>query len=161
MKNLVCITILLSLISCASRNSRIELTNKIQAEATQILEANDKLFDSFFTYSGKRIEKNSKSLISVINKMSSSDIKKEFKKSFPFLKKLSAKNKKALNNDLYNKASLNFINIINRYDVGPNYNAYTCPMVNKRWVQNTKISNKVKNPYADYMPHCGGQDTEY
>lgn len=161
MKNLFCVIILLSLISCASHNGRIELTKNNQTEAIQALDANDKLFDSFFSYSVKKIESNSRILISTINKMSSSDIKKEFEKSLPFLKKLCAKNKKALNNDLYNKVSLNFINIINRYDVGPHYNAYTCPMVNKRWVQNTKDSNKVKNPYADYMPHCGGQDTEY
>lgn len=152
---------LLSLISCASNNGRIKLTKKNQAEVIQTLYVNDKLFDSFFSYSRKKIESNAKALVKTINKMSKSEIKKEFKKSLPFLRKLSAKNKKALNNDLYNKANLNFIKIINHYDVGPYYNAYTCPMVNKRWIQNTKNSNKVKNPYADYMPHCGGQDTDY
>ena len=161
MRNLTYVFLILSMISCASKNGRVKLSKKVQTEAIKTLEANDKLFDSFFSYSAAKIETNSKVLVESIRSMSKSDIKSDFEKSIPFLKKLSSKNKKETNNELYNQASLNFIKIINRYDVGPNYNAYTCPMVNKRWVQNTKLSNKVKNPYADYMPHCGGQDTEY
>lgn len=39
------------------------------------------------------------------------------------------------------------IHIINTYDVGENYNAYSCPMTNKKWVQNSKKLNMVSNPY--------------
>lgn len=161
MQNLSFIFILLLFTACASKSGRVQLEKKIQNEAIKTLEANELLFDSFFTYSSKNIEKNAKNLIAQIDRMSNSDIKNDFSKSIPALRKLNKNNKKEENNNLYNQASLNFIRIINTYDVGPHFNAYTCPMVNKRWVQNTKDSNQVRNPYADYMPHCGGQDTEY
>jgi hypothetical protein len=45
--------------------------------------------------------------------------------------------------------------------VGEGYNEYTCPMVKKKWVQNSKKRARVHNPYAPEMPHCGGQVTEY
>jgi hypothetical protein len=149
-------------IGCAShKSSRNDLSKKNQKYAIKVLNQNELLFDSFFSYSGAAIESHSMNLIKSINSMPNSQIKSEFIKSIPHLSKLKKSNSKEANNNYYNQASLIFIKIINTYDVGPHFNAYTCPMVNKRWVQNTKESNQVKNPYADYMPHCGGQDTEY
>ena len=51
--------------------------------------------------------------------------------------------------------------VVNTYDVGKKYNAYSCPMVKKKWVQNSKKMAKVHNPYAPNMPHCGSKDTSH
>lgn len=53
------------------------------------------------------------------------------------------------------------IHIVNKYDLGSKYNAYSCPMVKKKWLQNSDKMAKVHNPYAAGMPHCGSQDTNH
>ena len=65
------------------------------------------------------------------------------------------------NNQNYHLTSMALIHIVNTYDVGNEYNAYSCPMVKKKWLQNSKKMAKVHNPYAPNMPHCGGQDSNF
>ena len=52
------------------------------------------------------------------------------------------------------------VHIVRTYDVGK-YNAYSCPMVKKVWVQNSAKQDGVQNPYAPEMPACGTKDTSF
>ena len=66
-----------------------------------------------------------------------------------------------MNNENYHIVSSALIFVINKYDLGSEYNAYSCPMVKKKWIQNSKKMTKVHNPYAAGMPHCGSQDSSH
>ena len=96
-----------------------------------------------------------------IDKITNKDIKKYLKKSKKQLLKIKEATDRKENNVLYNESSLGFIYILNKYDIGRTYNSYSCPMVKKKWVQNSKKEAKVHNPYAPEMPHCGRQDSRY
>jgi hypothetical protein len=74
---------------------------------------------------------------------------------------MNAKTSREENNQNYHLVSMALIYIVNTYDVGPKYNAYSCPMVKKKWLQNSKKLAKIHNPYAPHMPHCGSQDTNF
>lgn len=41
------------------------------------------------------------------------------------------------------------------------YNVYYCPMVDKRWIQDSAQVLEVQNPYALYMLKCGTKETSF
>jgi hypothetical protein len=61
------------------------------------------------------------------------------------------------NNKYYHFANVFLVQLINTYDFGKKYQAYYCPMVRKKWIQNISKIEKVHNPYDSSMPHCGGR----
>jgi len=165
MKNIILYTMLnstLLLSSCSSfKQGRVDLNKKEKIQIIQVLEKNELLFDAFFDYNGKEIESRSQALISQIENIKSNKFNDELEHAKEKLKLLSKTAEKEENNKNYNLANLQMIKIVNKYDIGPDYNVYTCSMLNKRWIQNSKNKKGVMNPYADYMPHCGAQDTQY
>jgi hypothetical protein len=141
--------------------TRSKLNSKIQSEVVNVLEANEALHASFFTYSSKDVQKNAELVIKAINKVSKSTISKKMTFAKTKLKEIKSKNMRKINNESYAIASAAFVHIVNTYDVGPKYNSYSCPMVNKKWVQNSKKKLRTHNPYAPEMPHCGQRDTDH
>ena len=77
------------------------------------------------------------------------------------LDQIKASNDREDNNQNYHLVSMALIHVVKEYDVGSKYNAYSCPMVKKKWLQNSKKISKVHNPYAPEMPHCGSQDSHH
>jgi len=126
-----------------------------------ILVKNEILHDSFFEYNKDQIEKSAKALSVEIDKIKNTEISNLLKYSQKKLNEIKKSNTREQNNELYNVVSTALIYLVNTYELGSKYNAYSCPMVKKKWIQNSSKVSKVKNPYAPEMPHCGSQDTSY
>ena len=121
---------------------------KIQREAEYLLNA-------------KKIEQSALILRDSIGKVSHSEISKLLVYSVKKLEEITASSNRKSNNQAYHLVSMALIHIVSTYDVGDVYNAYSCPMVKKKWIQNSKKLPKVHNPYAPNMPHCGSQHTKF
>ncbi|EPZ50141.1 PF11827 family protein [Bacteriovorax sp. BAL6_X] len=141
--------------------SRIEMAKDTKEQVVKVLELNEALHASFFDYDGAKVEKGAKALSNAIDKISDEKIKKLLTFSKTKLSEIEASKSTADNNQNYHLVSMALIHIINTYDVGEKYNAYSCPMVKKKWVQNSSKQDKVHNPYASNMPHCGQKDTKF
>lgn len=140
---------------------RTSLNERDQKEVLQVLEANESLHASFFKYNAKEVEKQAEELSQKISKIQNQEIAGLLKFSATKLKEIKASNDREENNKTYHLVSMALIHIVNKYDVGSKYNAYSCPMVKKKWLQNSAKMSKVHNPYAAGMPHCGSQDTKH
>jgi len=125
------------------------------------LALNEKLHGAFFNYDGKNIEAAAKKLKIAFDAIEDAEVAKLLKFSGGKLKDIKNGNGLEVNNQNYHIASSALIYIVNKYDVGNDYNAYSCPMVKKKWLQNSKKQPEVSNPYAKSMPHCGSQDSKH
>lgn len=144
-----------------NKSGRKSIDAKTKKEVLKVLKLNEQVHSSFFDYDGKKVEANAKALNDAIKSISNADIAKLLKFSTTKLDAIKDSNERASNDQAYHLVSMALIHIVNTYDVGSEYNAYSCPMVKKKWLQNSKKMAKVHNPYAPNMPHCGGQDTSY
>ncbi len=140
---------------------RKTLSKSALKEIVSLLEANEKLHRAFYEYSGPNVEKNSLEMISLIDDISDPEISKLLQFSKKKLGEIKASAEKDENNKTYNLISMALIYVINNYDVGKKYNAYSCPMVKKKWIQNSEKLAEVHNPYAPEMPQCGSKDTNH
>jgi len=140
---------------------RIVIDSDSKKSLLKVLEINEKFHQAFFKYDKDLVESHAKEMSKAVGKIPNKNILKLLKYSQLKLKEINAKNTRDLNNKNYNIVSMALIHIINKYDLGDKYNAYSCPMVQKKWVQNSKKIKKVHNPYAPRMPHCGSQDSNY
>lgn len=137
--------------------SKEKIDDKTKAEVIKALEVNESLHASFFDYNAKEVEENAKKTSSAISKITNKDVKKLLENTVKKLAVIKASSDREINNKNYHDASMGMINVINKYDLGDKYSGYRCPMVRKKWVQNTEKMAKVHNPYAPEMPHCGGK----
>jgi len=140
---------------------RVKLPEQTKMEIINVLKDNESLHSSFFKYNGAEVEKKAKDLITSMDKINDPKIKKLLNFSKSKMAEIRATGDREKNNQLYNMVSLTLTHLINKYDLGSEYNVYSCPMVKKKWVQNSKKMNKVHNPYAPNMPHCGERLTDY
>ena len=140
---------------------RVELNPYVKSELISVLQANEKLHMAFFKSDYKKAEYESKNVISAIDKISDANIKSMLKFAQTKLSQIKSNQDKKVNNKNYHIVSSALIFLLNKYDLGSGYNAYSCPMVKMKWIQNSKKINKVHNPYANEMPHCGEKDSDY
>ena len=140
---------------------RKKLDDKVRAQLIAVYEANEKLHAAFFTYDAAAVEKNAVELRNLLLKITQKDLKKHFKRTLVQLEKITKDQNQEKNNHQYNLVSKKLVQALGLYDLGDTYNVYSCPMVKKVWVQNSKKMDKVHNPYASYMPHCGTKDTNF
>ncbi len=141
-------------------NERISLEASKKTEIIKMLEVNEQLHSAFFDYDAKKVEESAKALSESIGTISTPEVKKLLKYSQMKLKDIKASNSESANKQKYHIVSMALIHIVNKYEVGK-YNAYSCPMVKQKWVQNSAKQDKVHNPYAANMPHCGQKDTNF
>lgn len=158
-KLFIILSLVTSLVSFAG--SRKNLDEKTKAQVLKVLEKNEALHAAFFEYKGEEVEKNAKELIKAISEIKNEEISKLLKFSTEKLATLTKEEDRKKNNDTFGIFSAALVHVVNTYDVGEGYNAYQCPMVKKKWIQNSKKMNKVHNPYAPDMPHCGGKITRF
>lgn len=149
---------LLTLNVQAMSKEKKKISDKEKSEVLTALQANEALHASFFEYKGAEVEKNAKALSNALSKISNKEIKKLLTFSKTKLSEIKKDADREANNKAYNTVSMALIHVMNSYDLGGKYKSYTCPMVQKKWVQNTDKMVKVHNPYAPEMPHCGRQD---
>ncbi len=142
-----------------AKGTRKKLDDKTKKELLTAFEINEALHASFFKYDAFMVETNAKRLADAFAKVSNKEIAGFL--SFPKTKlgQITAKTDRKVNNQNYHLVSMALIGILKRYDLGSTYNAYSCSMVQKQWVQNSTKMNRVHNPYAPYMPHCGSKDS--
>lgn len=143
------------------KDGRKSLSDSAKASMISVLEANEALHSSFFKYDAKAVEANAIKLKKAIDAVEDKEIAKLLKFSKGKLSEIKASNDRETNNSNYNLVSMALIHIVNKYDVGTDYNAYSCPMVKMKWVQNSSKMPKIHNPYAPNMPHCGSQDSQH
>ncbi len=140
---------------------RAKLDNQTKNQIIATLKANEKLHQSFFDYKKETVDKAAKGLLTTINKIENNEISKLLVFAKKKLMEITKDNERELNNTNYHIVSSAMIYIVNKYDIGKDYNAYSCPMVKKKWIQNSKKKDEVLNPYAANMPNCGTKDTNY
>lgn len=143
------------------QGKRLALNKSSKDSLIAVLEANEKLHAAFFEYNGKTVEKNAHDLKVAIENIKDKEISKLLVFSKEKLNEIKANVDRKKNNQNYHLVSMALIYIVNKFDVGEKYNAYSCPMVKKKWLQNSQKMSKVHNPYAPEMPHCGTQDSHY
>jgi hypothetical protein len=143
------------------KGDRKSLSEAAKKSIVFALEANEALHSSFFKYDAKAVESNAMKLKKAIDAIEDKEVAKLLNFSKGKLKEIKASSDREANNKNYHLVSMALIHIVNKYDVGSKYNAYSCPMVKKKWVQNSSKMAKVHNPYAPNMPHCGSQDTKH
>lgn len=143
------------------KGDRKSLSEAAKKSVISALEANEALHSSFFKYDAKAVESNAMKLKKAIDAIEDKEVAKLLNFSKTKLSEIKASNDRETNNKNYHLVSMALIHIVNKYDVGSKYNAYSCPMVKKKWVQNSSKMAKVHNPYAPNMPHCGSQDSHH
>lgn len=142
-------------------DKRKTLSESSLKELIAVFEVNEKLHENFFKYNATNVEKLSIELKNAIAKVLDLEIANKLKFTQKKLDEIKASKDREENNQSYHLVSLALIHIMNTYDVGDKYNAFSCPMVKKKWIQNSQKMSKVHNPYAEEMPGCGSQDTKY
>jgi hypothetical protein len=155
------IGLIFCLIVSTNSFSRVSLDKKNKEQVINVLKANENLHASFFKYNADEVGKNAATVAGAIAKIDHKEIKKLLTFAGKKLGELSPKKTKKENYKTYNTVSMALIHVLNKYDLGSTYNVYSCPMVKKKWVQNSKKMDKVHNPYDHRMPHCGTKDTRY
>ncbi len=142
-------------------SKRKKLSDDTRKSLIEVLKVNEQLHQSFFKYDKKLVEKNAIKLKDAIGNIENDEISKLLSFSRKQLGEIKSSHARDVNNNHYNLVSMALIHIINTYDLGSAYNSYSCPMVKKKWIQNSAKMAKVHNPYAPGMPHCGSKDSSY
>ncbi|PIK13635.1 hypothetical protein [Halobacteriovorax sp. JY17] len=137
--------------------SKDSLDEKSKEEVLNVLEVNEALHASFFKYNAKDVQANAEKTAAAIAKVSNKEVKKLLENASKKLSEIKEGADRESNNKNYHQASMAMIYVINKYDLGDKYSGYRCPMVKKKWVQNSQKMGRVHNPYAPEMPHCGGR----
>jgi signal recognition particle GTPase len=140
---------------------RQKLSKEDKQDILKVFKANELLHAGFFKYKRSKIMSKVAPVQLALKEVRSKNMKKMFSKSSRWLNEISTKLKKKQNYKKYNMFSEELIKLLIKYDIGSGYDIYACPMVNMRWVQNSKVDPKVNNPYASYMPHCGSRESRF
>lgn len=141
--------------------AREQISKESKREVREVLEMNEKLHLAFFNQDSEGVHKYSEKMASRIEKMEDQSLKSLLEFSMKQLRTLPNLVDIKEKHQVYHRVSLALIHIINSYDLGEGYNVYSCPMVRKKWVQNSTELARVHNPYAPEMKHCGTQDTHF
>jgi hypothetical protein len=126
----------------------------------EILKKNDELFNAFLKKDLKSAEAHSKALYQMVHK-SAPGILKSVSGNAPSLKEINASASLEKNLEHYEKFLNPLIQIVKVYKVPAQYNIFSCPMVNKSWIQDVKTNQDVRNVFAMEMLECGTQDTKF
>lgn len=128
------------------------------AQLKKVFEGYEQLHASFFDFKKDQVLKSAKNLSKEIDKIKEEEIKKLLTYSKKKLDSMSEKDSRDDLNKTFNTVSMAFIHVMKTHNMEKSYGAYYCPMVQKKWIQNTDKMAKVHNPYAPEMPHCGGKE---
>jgi len=134
---------------------KIALDAKGKKEVTFALKQYEGLHAAFFNYAAASVEENAKKLNQALAKISNPEVAKLLTFSRTKLGEIKQGNSREDNDQAYHLVSMALIHVMQKYDVGGDYQAYYCPMVKKKWIQNVALAKEVENPYAPNMPHCG------
>lgn len=157
MKNLLIVMLLCGNVLAASTKKKT-LDKKVQKQLIQVMEKNVTLHEAFFNYNADKVEDAADDMEDAIEEIKDPEIAKLLKQSKELLDGIDDDKTREDNNKAYHLISVELIKIKNTYDLGGKYAAFSCPMVNKKWIQSKSKYKKVMNPYDPSMPHCGSMD---
>ncbi|MCO4753716.1 MAG: DUF3347 domain-containing protein [Bacteriovoracaceae bacterium] len=157
MTRLLLMVALLSSGAFAAKTKK-KLSDDVKKQVITVLEKNEVLHDAFFTYDGDKVEDAAEAVEDAIEAIKDPEIAKLLKFSKEKLDEIEDDKAREENNKAYNLVSMALIHVKNTYDLGDKYAAFSCPMVNKKWIQNKEKHKVVMNPYAPEMPNCGSMD---
>ena len=155
----VILFMVLSLFSLAS--ARTSMGPEVKKQVIDVLTAGDQLHESFFQYDSTKVEQAAKVVMSNIEKIKSAEIASLLKVTKEKLASIKKDASEEANKENFYIVSLGLGNIVRKYDVGGKWNVYSCPMVKKKWVQNSQKHPNIQNPYAAAMANCGSKDTNF
>ncbi len=163
MKKTLCTALIFSLffLNAFAKDRRKALAPKVKTKLMKVLEQNEKLHGAMFEYKKDLLVKEAKLYKKLVEKVKAAEFKKILKPTLSSIDELISSQAKNKDNESYHKVILALVRLVESYNFGSTYNVYYCPMVKKRWVQNSQKMRKVHNPYAPEMPHCGGQISEF
>ena len=141
------------------KKAKKPIDDKTKGQIKEVMATYDELHKSFFNYDAKKVQSLAAQLHDSIDKIHNPEIKKLLTYSNTKLAELKSSSDRDKSNQIYNTVSMTLIHVLSTYDTGLAHQPYYCPMVKKKWIQNPKNGDKVENPYASNMPHCGGVDT--
>lgn len=150
---------LLTFQSFAAEKTQLDVTDKNELDS--VLSSYEKLHQSFFQYDAKSAQKIAGEMVATIAKIKNKDVVKLLEFSKKTLSEITESKSRDDNNQNLHLVSMALGHVINKYEVSGKYNVFYCPMIKKKWIQNTEKSSEVNNPYAPEMPHCGGQESHH
>ena len=153
------LTFLLS-ISAWAADSRKPLEPSDAKAVTEVLLKNDELFNAFLKKDPALVQKKAAELHELASKTDSSVLSK-VKKKAKSLKGIKPGTKNESNLESYEPFLNALIKVVKKYQVPGRYNIFSCPMVNKSWIQDVTVNKDVRNVYAMEMLECGTQDTKF
>lgn len=143
-------------------SKRTKLSQTDTAELLQVFKRNEALHAAFYTYDAKKVALAARQMAEAMASVRNKELSQKMAFSTKTLLGMSepGKTREQLDQS-YHLVSMALIHFLKNYDIGKDYDAYSCPMVKKKWVQNSTKVAKVNNPYAPDMPMCGSQDTKF
>lgn len=139
----------------ADHNFKKELSQENRNELKLLFEVNERLHSAFFEYAPEKVESIAKEMIVSIESLNEPEISKRLHYSKETLAKIKASADREENNQNYHLVSMALIHLLNNFEIDDKYRGFTCPMIKMQWVQNTAELERVHNPFAPQMPHCG------
>ena len=138
-----------------SDTKKSELTRDSKKQILAVFKANEDLHTAFYNFDATKIASKASEVSKAIEEIEDAEIKKKLTYSKARLEEMEASKSKEELAKAYHLVSMALIHILDNYDVGSDYKGFYCPMVKKKWVQNTSSQKGVENPYAKEMPKCG------
>lgn len=136
----------------------LAIEHKTEQRLKTVFEKYEVVHTHFFEYNDEKAKKAIKDLSEAISKIEEEEVKKRLVYSKKTLDKMADIRDSSELNKKLNTVSMALIYILDKYNVDKKYQSYYCPMVKKKWIQNTSVESKVLNPYAPEMPHCGAKE---
>lgn len=144
------------------KSERKKLSPSDTAELLQVFKRNEALHSAFYAFDAKKVAQAARQMAEAMASVNNKELSKKMAFSTKTLLEMAEPDKTRQQLDQsFHLVSMALIHFLKNYDIGKDYDAYSCPMVKKKWVQNSTKVAKVHNPYAPDMPQCGSQDTQF
>lgn len=144
-----------------SQTKRLPLKESDKKSIVSMYKSYEALYDGFLNYDSKSVEEEAQKLKLAISKIKHEDISHLLKFSQTKLDEIKSTKSRQENNTNFHVVSMALIHILKKYDLGPDINAYFCPMEKKKWIQNNTKRENIHNPYNAKMLNCGSKETKF
>ena len=160
-KNTIALAAFVLLTVQIQANNRQMLPQADKEALLSALQVNEKMHQAFLKYDAQAAQTTAMEFERAIKAIKNQEISQQLTPINTHIAGIKAQNDRKTNNNNYHQVSLVLAGLLAKYDLGSDYHAYYCPMVKKKWIQNSKKMSKVHNPYAPKMVNCGMKESKY
>ncbi len=122
----------------------------------KVLKSYEELHQAFFENDNSKVRREATEVKKSIEGIRDKKIAKTLSFAKEKLSEIASSSVFEANKESFGTVSHALLIILEKHSAHKIYRGHYCPMVKKYWIQNTKKSKKVMNPYASTtMPHCG------